>query len=188
LSAARGAQSAAPITTAPPALASKKTVENERIRILANWDPTFKGERVNWYNEYIQRHGPVAVNWFEQPQLKDGDMKDTIEVKGAALYRPFQEAGSLLSVAPLDDGSVCLWDVKGTRGKKGSIVSKSREGLLRLDSRVLSSRSRMPSIGITECVSVDSSRNKAFFAVQSRKYLDCRRYDTMLILSRPRGG
>ncbi|KAK9416472.1 putative F-box domain-containing protein [Seiridium unicorne] len=166
VSAVLGAQTPDPNTSAP--CTSRNDVENERIRILANWDPTFTGENVNWYNEYLQRHGPAVVNWFERPQIRDGDMRAAIEVKGAALYRPSQETAALFAVAPLDDGSVCLWDVKGSeRSKKGSILSKSREGLLRLDSPVLSSRSRMASIGITECVSVDSSRNKAFFAVQS---------------------
>ncbi|KAI4597144.1 hypothetical protein KJ359_004655 [Pestalotiopsis sp. 9143b] len=146
---------------------SRTAAENERIRILANWDPTFPGERVNWYNEYIQRNAPVSVSWFEQAQARDGSLNDAIEVKGAALYRPSRDAQSLFVVSPLDDGSVCLWDVKGTRQKKGSIVAQSKQDLLCLDSSATSSRSRMLNIGITECVSVDSSRNKAFFAVQS---------------------
>ncbi|KAI1855567.1 hypothetical protein JX266_000432 [Neoarthrinium moseri] len=146
---------------------SASTVKQERIRIAANWDPTFPGEKVNWFDEYIHRNGPIAVNWLEQPQVSDGDMRDIIEVKGAALYQPSQGGQELFAVAPLDDGSVCLWDVKGTRSSKGSLVSKSEEGLLRLDNPILSSRSRMASIGVTECVSVDSSRNRAFFAVQS---------------------
>ncbi|KAI0126883.1 hypothetical protein BJ170DRAFT_582053 [Xylariales sp. AK1849] len=146
---------------------SPKADENERIRIAANWDPTFPGERVQWYDEYIQRNGPIAVNWFEQPHIKDGNKKDMIEVKGAALYQPSQEGHELFAVSPLDDGSVCLWDVRGTRRCKGSIFSKSDPGLLRLNGPGLSPRSRMTSIGVTECVSVDSSRNRAFFAVQN---------------------
>lgn len=157
--------SAEPSDAAPAT--SRTAAENERIRILANWDPTFPGERVNWYNEYIQRNAPVSVSWFEQAQVRDGSLNDTIEVKGAALYRPSHDAQSLFVVSPLDDGSVCLWDVKGTRQKKGSIVATSKQDLLRLDSSAASSRSRMLNIGITECVSVDSSRSKAFFAVQS---------------------
>ncbi|KAH8204024.1 hypothetical protein TruAng_001835 [Truncatella angustata] len=169
VSAVLSSQNGGPDTTNTPRT-SRKAVENERVRILANWDPSFDGESVNWYNEYIQRRGAIAVSWFEQPQIRDGDMKDAIEVKGTALFRPSQNTDVLYAVAPLDDGSVCLWDVKGngeTRRKPGSILSKSQEGLLRLDSPSLSFRSRMTSIGITECVSVDSSRNRAFFAVQS---------------------
>jgi hypothetical protein len=148
----------------------RKSAEQERIRITANWDPTFPGERVNWYDEYIQRNGPIAVSWFEQPRIRDGPMSDNIEVKGAALYSPDPDGQELFAVAPLDDGSVCLWDVRGTRKRKGAILSKSEEGLLCLDSPGLSARARMASIGITECISVDSSRNRAFIAVQSRKF------------------
>ncbi|ORY70220.1 F-box domain-containing protein [Pseudomassariella vexata] len=149
---------------------SRKALEKERIRIAANWDPTFENERVSWYDEYIQRHGPVSISWFEQPQsAKNGNGKHAIEVKGTAIYRPSQEGGALFAVSPLEDGSVCLWDIKGTHSGKGSILSKSAPGLLCVDGpgSNLSGRSKMVSSGITECVSVDSQRKRAFFAVQS---------------------
>ncbi|KAH8682257.1 F-box domain-containing protein [Xylariales sp. PMI_506] len=145
---------------------SLKTAETERIRIAANWDPTFPGEKVSWYDEYIHRNGPIAVNWFEQPQIKDGDMSDSIEVKGLALYNPGRCGDELFAVSPLDDGSICLWDVNGTRQRKGSMLAKSSPGLICLDPPGASSRSRMVNIGITECVSVDSTRHRAYFAVQ----------------------
>ncbi|XXH03083.1 hypothetical protein Hte_009473 [Hypoxylon texense] len=149
-------------------LASKRR-EREHIRIAANWDPTFPNESTNWYNEYIQRYGPIAVSWFEQPQIQHGSLKDAVDVSGAALYRPSSSGNELFAVSPLDDGSVCLWDVKGTRSKKGSILSKSEPGLLCTDGpgADLSRRSKMINTGVTECVSVDSNSHKAFFAVQS---------------------
>ncbi|KAI1076129.1 F-box domain-containing protein [Whalleya microplaca] len=139
----------------------------ERKRIAANWDPTFPNERVNWYNEYIQRNGPIAVSWFEQPQVQNGSLKDPIDVGGVALYQPREN--ELFAVSPLEDGSVCLWDVKGTRGKKGAILSKSSLGILSADGpgTDLSRRSKMMNTGVTECVSVDSKRHRAMFAVQS---------------------
>ncbi|KAI6089759.1 F-box domain-containing protein [Hypoxylon rubiginosum] len=149
-------------------LASRRR-EREYIRIAANWDPTFPNENTNWYNEYIQRYGPIAVSWFEQPQVQHGSLKDAIDVSGAALYKPSSSGNELFAVSPLDDGSVCLWDVKGTRSKKGAILSKSGPGLLCTDGpgADLSRRSKMINTGMTECVSVDSRSHKAFFAVQS---------------------
>ncbi|KAI1375359.1 F-box domain-containing protein [Hypoxylon crocopeplum] len=149
-------------------LASKRR-EREQIRIAANWDPTFPNENANWYNEYIQRYGPIAVSWFEQPQVQNGSLKHPIDVSGVAKYRPSSSGDELFAVSPLDDGSVCLWDVKGTRGRKGSILSKSDPGLLCADGpgADLSRRSKMINTGVTECVSVDSQRHVAFFAVQS---------------------
>ncbi|KAI5859649.1 F-box domain-containing protein [Durotheca rogersii] len=146
-------------------LASKRR-EREQIRIAANWDPTFPNEKTSWYNEYIRRNAPIAVSWFEQPHVKKGSLKDSVDVSGVALYRP--QGRELFAVSPLDDGSVCLWDVEGSRGRKGSILSKSGPGLLCTDGpgANLTKRSKMVSTGVTECVSVDSQTNRAFFAVQ----------------------
>ncbi|KAI0601428.1 hypothetical protein F4775DRAFT_449751 [Biscogniauxia sp. FL1348] len=149
-------------------LGSKKR-EREHIRIAANWDRTFDSEGISWYDEYIHRNGPIAVSWFEQPQLKDGSTTNTIDVSGVALYNPSSVGHELFAVSPLDDGSVCLWDVKGTRGRKGSILSKSGAGILCSDGpgTDLSKRSNMINIGVTECVSIDNHRHRAYFAVQS---------------------
>ncbi|KAI0178586.1 F-box domain-containing protein [Hypoxylon sp. FL1284] len=151
-----------------PRLTSKRR-EREHIRIAANWDPTFPNENTSWYTEYIQRYGPIAVSWFEQPKVQNGSLKDAIDVSGIALYRPSSSRNELFAVSPLDDGSVCLWDVKGSRGKKGAILSKSEPGLLCTDGpgADLSKRSKMVNTGMTECVSVDDYSKKAFFAVQS---------------------
>ncbi len=160
-----------------PSVASR---DRERTRILANWDPCFPRERISWYDEYIQRHGPIAVNWFQQPRTEDqpGGI-DYVEVRGVALYRPDNPretpnggAERLLAVSPLDDGSVCLWDVNGWKGgKRGAVVAKSRPGILFIDGPGAdnSRRSKRVDSGVTECVSVDSQQHKAFFAVQSRK-------------------
>ncbi|KAI0008144.1 F-box domain-containing protein [Xylariaceae sp. FL0662B] len=148
---------------------TSKRRKREHKRIAANWDPTFPNERINWYNEYIQRNGPIAVNWFEQPQVKNGSMKNPIDACGVALYRPTASEHELFAISPLEDGSICLWDVRGTRGKQGSVLSKSGPGLLSADGPGidLSRRSKMVNTGVTECVSVDNQRNRAFFAVQS---------------------
>ncbi|KAF3764505.1 hypothetical protein M406DRAFT_340097 [Cryphonectria parasitica EP155] len=148
----------------------------ERKRILANWDPSYEGENVNWYDEYIQRNAPVAVNWLQQPLLRDGTQSTYIEARGLALYRPDnpdQEPHGLetiLAVAPLDDGSVCLWDVTGAKGRKGALVARSRPGILHIDASSGDdsiTRSKRIDSGVTECVSVDSKLHLAFFAVQS---------------------
>ncbi|KAK4129636.1 hypothetical protein N657DRAFT_610174 [Parathielavia appendiculata] len=161
---------------------SAETRERERVRIMANWDPCFPAERVSWYDEYIQRHGPVVINWMQHaydsnnkaegqaPSLAAGPF---IEARGVALYYPDGDdpaaETAVLAVAPLDDGSVCLWDVAGTKGKRGAIVARSRPGILFIDGPGADNRrrSKMIDSGVTECVSVDSRLHRAFFAVQS---------------------
>lgn len=161
---------------------------------MANWDPGFPGERISWYEEYIQRHADIAVNWFALPRPHrdyDPDQmiveEDYIEARGMALYRPddHREDGgdsavgrsteTVIAVSPLDNGSVCLWDVNGTKEdsgrRRGAIIAKSRPGILFIDGPGAdnSLRSKRVDSGVTECVSVDSWHHRAFFAVQSRK-------------------
>lgn len=156
-------------------LAESRT--NERKRIMANWDPSYEGENVNWYEEYIQRHANTSVNWLRQPVLRDGAESTFIEARGLALYRPDNPdqppkgLETILAVAPLDDGSVCLWDVTGAKGKKGAIFARSRPGILYIDGSNANTKRRTKRMdsNVTECVSVDSKLHLAFFANESRK-------------------
>ncbi|CAN8100889.1 unnamed protein product [Discula destructiva] len=147
----------------------------ERKRIMANWDPSYRGETVNWYDEYIQRNATVAVNWLQQSALEDGPESTRLEARGLALYRPDNphqdpyKAEDIFAVSALEDGSVCLWDVTGARGKKGAIYAKSKPGILFIDgpSAASNNRSKRIDTNVTEVVSVDSKMHLAFFAVQS---------------------
>ena len=145
---------------------------------MHNWDSSYPSERVSWFEEYIQRQGPITVNWLQLPRASDGASRiEIVEPKGVALYRPDNpgeddRVETLLAVSPLDDGSVCLWDVNGTRaGRRGAIVARSRPGILFIDGPDADNRRRSKRVdsGVTECVSVDSYRHRAYFAVQSRE-------------------
>ncbi|KAL8340802.1 hypothetical protein RB601_006748 [Gaeumannomyces tritici] len=151
----------------------------ERARVMANWDLTYPGETVSWYDEYIQRHGHITVSWFQLPRIKDGDLvSEPIEARGLALFSPDDPSeadpqlrgseGALFAVSPLDDGSVCLWDVKGSRGRRGAICGKSQAEILYVDGPGgdNSRRSKRVDSGVTECVAIDSYRKRAFVAVQ----------------------
>lgn len=150
---------------------------HDRKRFIANWDPSYQGENANWYAEYIQRNAPIAVNWLQQPLLKDGTLSTPIEARGLALYRPDNpgqyphKRETVFAVAPLEDGSVCLWDIAGTRCRRGAIYAKSRPGILYIEAYSRANTTRLNGIdpGVTECVSVDSQLHLAFFAVQSRE-------------------
>lgn len=147
----------------------------EFLQDMANWDPAFPDEHVSWYDEYIQRQGPTTINWLETPHAGQGGMDHFIEVRGMALYSPNNSndgLGSLLAVSPLDDGSVCLWDINGARGRRGGIVATSQPDILFFDGRgdQNTRRSKKIDTGVTECVSVDNTNNRAVFAVQSRKW------------------
>lgn len=149
-------------------------VQLRELQDMANWDPVFPEERVSWYEEYVQRHGPAHVNWLEIPRLRDGGLQTTIEVRGMALFSPNNDndgCGTMMAVSPLDDGSVCLWDVNGSHGKRGGIIAKSRPEILFADGPGTQNtlRSKKIDTGVTDCVSVDNNNHRAFFAIQSRK-------------------
>jgi hypothetical protein len=101
--------------------------------------------------------------------VREGDATDYIEARGLTTYRPTD--GELLAVAPLDDGSVCLWDIKGTRARKGAILARSDPGILLPDRPAVgkSPRSDRIDTAVTEFVSVDHQQNRAFFAVRNRE-------------------
>lgn len=149
-----------------------KTLSNEKVRIRANWDPVFPGEKVNWYDEYIRRHAPISTSWLQQPRNRESPEREFLEVRGVALYTPLGQSKLTLAVAPLDDGSLCLWDINGAKGRKGAIWQRSKPGILSVDSQPQigpSRRSKMVSTGVTECIAVDSQKNRAYVAVQSSK-------------------
>ncbi|KAI2640931.1 hypothetical protein GGS21DRAFT_502362 [Xylaria nigripes] len=141
--------------------------KKEYLRCAANWNPAFPGEKTDWYHEYIQRNASTTTNWFERARTPNSSTGDTIEVRGVSLYAPSKVENQLFAVSPLEDGSICIWDVKGSMGRKGSILSKSNPGLLWHAPTTSSIEKSINSIGtgIVECVSVDSQRHRAFFAL-----------------------
>ena len=149
-----------------------KVRANERIRIMANWDPSYPTERVSWYDEYISRHAPIQTNWLQNPRDLDPLEGGSLEVRGFALYTPHGSHTSELVVGLVDDGSVCIWDISRDSPKRGSIIARSTRGLLSVDKEsqtVTNKRSKMLNTAVTECVSVDSNLRRAYFAVQSGK-------------------
>ena len=147
-----------------------KARANERIRIMANWDPSYPNEKLSWYDEYISRHAPIQTNWLQQPRNLDPVEGGYLEVRGFALYTPRGSNTSEFVVGPLDDGSVCIWDIHHRSAKRGSIVARSAQGLLSVDKESqtdTNKRSKMLNTAVTECVSVDSNLKRAYFAVQS---------------------
>lgn len=150
-----------------------KEKSNEKIRIMANWDPSYPTEKVNWYDEYIARNAPISTSWMQQPRDRESAGHEYLEARGMAVYRPPGEADATLVVAPLDDGSLCLWDINGTNDRKGAIVGRSRSGILSVDKNPKhgeTRRSKMISTGVTECISIDSAQKRAYVAVQSGNY------------------
>lgn len=148
-----------------------KAKANERIRILANWDPTYPDEKVDWYSEFIHRSAPIAMNWLQQPRNVESGEQDLMEVRGAGVFDPPGSDEASMVVGPLDDGSICIWDVSGPPGRRGRIIARSATNTLSTTGSASDApRSRMINTGVTECISVDSHQRRAYIAIQCGKW------------------
>ncbi|KGO73326.1 hypothetical protein PITC_086140 [Penicillium italicum] len=149
---------------------------SERARAAAEWDSSAEGERVDWYSEYVARHGPISISWVEQPSVRKGDGKrgQSSEVKGMGLLKDWSSARQNKIIAPLEDGSVCIWDLNhshstDSQANKGKILGVSEPGILMTN--MSGRRDHSPSktslefINLGEGVSIDSLRQRAYLAV-----------------------
>lgn len=140
----------------------------ERSRAATAWDPSYEEEEIDWYSEYRDRHGPISFNWLQQPYTRSGDnKKEAPEAKGIGLLRDWGSAGQDKVVAPLEDGSVCVWDLdhshsSASQTTKGRVLGVSAPGILTASA---SGDSSSEFLNLGECVSVDSARRRAYMAV-----------------------
>ncbi|KAJ4307581.1 hypothetical protein N0V94_009686, partial [Neodidymelliopsis sp. IMI 364377] len=146
--------------------------EKRRAALLNNWDPSGLEEKVNWYQEFVQRHAPQQISWFQDAgHEEEGESRR--EATGAGILYDADGLASKL-VAPLDDGSIKIWDASAHSDSIGRVVAHSDTGLLSNrgpdldhDTRLTQSQAIMTETGAVECVSIDSTLAKGFFAVQS---------------------
>ena len=160
------------ITGLPESSRSKEVV-SKSTRSYANWDPLYRSEKVDWYAEYIARHATLSTSWLEQPNDGTNDAAARREIRGLA----FKNDGQKNVIAPLDDGSVCVWDMGPSHGLRtsrgGQIIARSKPELLSArgpgscDGKNPSSCNlNVTNPSTVECVSIDHTRNFAYFAIK----------------------
>jgi hypothetical protein len=147
---------------------SGTTERMQRNRALANWEPGYPGEDIDYYEEYIHRHADVNVGWINLPNTGGGDKREVREATGMAIL---SNNCSQNIVSPLDDGTVCVWDVTSRSttldGGRAKLLGQSSAGLLTGSASPGRSHTLMTEIGAVECVSIDNSASKGYFAVQN---------------------
>ncbi|RAO68938.1 uncharacterized protein BHQ10_004950 [Talaromyces amestolkiae] len=146
----------------------------QRSRAAAEWDPSYETEDVDWYSEYIARNGPISFSWTQRP-VTGGPNRMLRDAMGMGLLRDWSFAREDRVIAPLDDGTICVWDMNYSHSNsanslKGKITGMSRPGVLMTDMSKRSDKTppRSPPLeflNVGECVSVDSMRRRAYIAV-----------------------
>ncbi|KAI4116593.1 MAG: hypothetical protein LQ345_003016 [Seirophora villosa] len=126
-------------------------------RPIADWDPSYSNEEIDWYGEYVSRHAPVSMSWLQQPDVNHANR----ECRGLGKY---DRDGRSFIIAPLDDGSLCVWNLGQQNDSEiraaGSVAGRSNKALFSThDSPTPQS---IPSL--VECISVDKVRDKAHVA------------------------
>ncbi|GIZ42673.1 hypothetical protein CKM354_000593200 [Cercospora kikuchii] len=171
------AQEIAQLVGNPPsdaANAHAARVRLQRARALANWDPAFPGEEIDYYEEYVHRHAAINVGWIDFPKSQANARNEHREATGIGLLADQQDKTIERAVAALDDGSVCIWDLSCAstyrNGGAGNLVAQSTPGLLsgKPSGDAMESHNMMTETGAVECVSVNSSNLMAYFAVQNQ--------------------
>lgn len=165
-----------PHTANEPSAESKQQNDRESRRqaLIANWDPSYPDEKVNWYQDFIQRHAEQNISWFQDAGDEPRDQGHVRrDATGAGILFDSDGLADKL-VAPLDNGSIWIWDASASSDRQGKVIAKSDIGLLPgkdsdldYDTRIAQSQAIMTETGAVECVSIDSRLNKGFFAVQN---------------------
>ncbi|GAB1731480.1 hypothetical protein NU195Hw_g1483t1 [Hortaea werneckii] len=146
----------------------------QRQRAFANWEPAFPDERLDYYDEFIRRHAPIRVGWLDLPKAQqNADREEVREATGIGTLDDPDNGIVRSLVAPLDDGSICIWDVSRRStvgyGGGGKLLGQSTPGLLtgQPPNSTAESHNIMTETGAVECVSIDNEAKKGYFAVQS---------------------
>ncbi|EED17408.1 conserved hypothetical protein [Talaromyces stipitatus ATCC 10500] len=93
------------------------------------------------------------------------------DAKGVGLLRDWSFAREDRVIAPLDDGTVCVWDMNYShsscaKSQKGKITGMSSPGILLTDmSKRNDKTAPLEFLNVGECVTVDSMRRRAYIAV-----------------------
>jgi len=148
----------------------------ERERALSNWDPSYPGENINYYEEYVQRHARIKISWFQEAKDASGEERVAREVTGMGILYDEDGARADKVFSALDDGSIGVWQLcKESSTQSGRLLARSPAAILCQSSNLHNSssladiaRTMMTENGAVERVSIDNNTRRGYFASQTR--------------------
>lgn len=121
------------------------------MQATRNWDPSYRHEDIGFYQEYIHRTAPIALNWFE-PAFLHGIQQEVTAVN--ILFDNGSQIADKL-IGTLEDGAIAIWDARTSSPSAGKIVATKSECLPSWNQRLHP---------IVEGASIDSVSGTAYFA------------------------
>ena len=155
-----------PQSSPAPKGSRNRQYASKRAQAATEWDPSHPTENIDWYSEYIARNATLSTRWLQQ-QSGDGNDIQGIDVRGIALLGDSGKA-----TGPLDDGSLCIWDISPSRSGRRTFreIARSAPRTLFQDpvkpGGPSNGSSTLAFTGAVECINADFTRNKAYVAVQ----------------------
>ena len=143
---------------------------------VADWDPSHESESVDWYSEYIARHAVLSCDWLNLSSgEQDSKAPPQEEVTGIGLLKDRSASIPEKVIGTLEDGSVCIWSFESNLARRKLTNSPSRQlacsrpGLLfgnhLHESGSSTPNAKVQAADVTECISVDSGRRRAYIAI-----------------------
>lgn len=142
------------------------------VRAFASWDPIYPGEQHDFYQDFIHRHGTLSLDWLEPARDHRGLSHITREAQGMGLLRDKNTQCADKVLAPLDDGSISLWDVSAhsNQSKQGRIKVRTASKYLTDGRSIKQASSRFVDVGVIENVQVDSCQQVAYIGLQDQLF------------------
>ncbi|KAI9893889.1 MAG: hypothetical protein M1814_005442 [Vezdaea aestivalis] len=132
----------------------------------ANWDPSFKYEETDWYQEYIHRNARISFQWFSD-SLSSRHEQDR-KAKGMALLQEYPNGnGDPLVVTSTYDGTVELW-ILPSSGSNSDTYREAPKIIYATDKCFLfkSTNSAYRATPLADHIRIDAKNRIAYFAFE----------------------
>lgn len=150
-------------------LAGQQPRRKSTQALAAEWNPSYQGEDIYWYTEYIARHAPISMKWLYPGDSMKAERNDDKEIKGLGVFRGASYGSSDLIVSPLNDGTVCVWDLGRLKSRdcRGPLrpLSHSKPGILFSKDDRSDKADGNEFLDTGDCVSIESIHQQAYVAV-----------------------
>lgn len=142
---------------------SVASAKSTRSRMVS-WDPRYPTEKIDFYQEYVHRHAPIRLSWFEGVDGRERDSQRPVEAIGAGLLYDANGRASKL-YAPLEDGSIHVWEARFPAEGTPNQAATGRQVASSPGKTLYSANFSISVDGAgADTISIDQHRRRGYFA------------------------